>query len=52
MEEKERNWHKSQCKKIKKYNNPENKTLSQIQHEYAQKKGFKKWSDFISQKGE
>ena len=48
MTEKEINYHKGKCKFIKKYNNPKNLTLMQIQHEYAKKMGFKKWSDFIN----
>lgn len=48
INEKEINYHKGQCKKIKKYNNPENLTLMQIQHKYAINLGYKNWSDLIN----
>jgi len=37
------NHHKLNCKKLKKFNNPENLTLMQIQHRYAVSLGFKNW---------
>ena len=38
---------KRECKMIKKFNNPENKSLMQIQHQYAKNLGFKNWDELI-----
>ena len=38
-------FHKRQCKMQKKFNNPDNLTLMQIQHNYAVGLGYKSWSD-------
>jgi hypothetical protein len=43
-------YHKGMCKIAKKYNNPNNKTLMQIQHEYAKTLGYKNWEELL--KGE
>lgn len=40
--------HRGSCKIIKKYKNPNNLTLMQIQHNYALELGFKSWSDLIN----
>lgn len=36
----------------KKFNNPENKTLMQIQNEIAKELGYKNWNTLINKKGE
>lgn len=38
---------KKECKKIKKFDNPKNLKLMQIQHEMAKKLGFKNWNDLL-----
>jgi len=38
-------FHKQECKKIKKFNNPDNLTLMQIQHKYAVSLGYRSWAD-------
>lgn len=40
-------FHKRQCKKIKKINNPLGLTLMQIQHQYAKDLHFKNWKHLI-----
>lgn len=50
MTNKEIEYHKRMVKIGKKYSNPKNLTLMQLQHEYAINKGFKSWSDFIGDK--
>ena len=43
---------KKECKRIKKFNNPNNLTLMQIQHYYAVLLGYRSWKEFIDEKGE
>ena len=38
---------KRQCKLIKKFNNPGNLSLMQIQHNYAVSFGFKNWKELL-----
>ena len=41
------NFHKRRCKMIKKFSNPENMTLMQIQHKYAQGLGYRNWKELL-----
>lgn len=38
---------KNKAKIIKKKNNPENKTLMQIQHQITKEEGYKNWSELL-----
>lgn len=47
MTPKEIEYAKKQCKIIKKFNNPDNLSLMQIQHKYAVEHGYKCWADML-----
>lgn len=42
---------KRECKIVKKYRNPDDLSLMQIQHQYVKDLGFSSWSEFLTECG-
>ena len=40
-------YHKRRCKLIKKFDNPDNLSLMQIQHKYAVGLGYRNWKELL-----